>query len=61
MTQAGQTQPLRYPDDIYLNTVRPVDRVRIANAPMVFVGYGVTRRSAAGTISRASTFAARSP
>ena len=27
--------------DIYLNTVRPVDRVRIADAPMVFVGYGV--------------------
>jgi Zn-dependent M28 family amino/carboxypeptidase len=42
VTQAGQTVPLRDPDDVYLNTVRPVDRVRIANAPMVFVGYGVT-------------------
>jgi len=41
VTQAGQTLPLRDPDDVYLNTVRPVDRVRIANAPMVFVGYGV--------------------
>ena len=41
VTQGGQTQPLRFPDDIYLGTVRPVDRVRIANAPMVFVGYGV--------------------
>jgi Zn-dependent M28 family amino/carboxypeptidase len=40
--QAGQTVPLRFPDDIYLGTVRAVDRVRIANAPMVFVGYGVT-------------------
>ena len=40
--QAGQTVRLRFPDDIYLGTVRPVDRVRIANAPMVFVGYGVT-------------------
>ena len=40
--QAGQTVPLKFPDDIYLGTVRPVDRVRIANAPMVFVGYGVT-------------------
>ncbi len=28
-------------DGIYVNTVRPVDRVAIANAPMVFVGYGV--------------------
>jgi Zn-dependent M28 family amino/carboxypeptidase len=42
VTQAGQTLPLKFPDDIYLGTVRPVDRVRIANAPMVFVGYGVT-------------------
>jgi Zn-dependent M28 family amino/carboxypeptidase len=42
VTQAGQTVPLDYPDDIYLGTVRPVDRIRIANAPMVFVGYGVT-------------------
>jgi Zn-dependent M28 family amino/carboxypeptidase len=41
VTQAGQTVPLKFPDDIYLGTVRPVDRVRIANAPMVFVGYGV--------------------
>ncbi len=28
--------------DIYLSTVRPVDRATIASAPMVFVGYGVT-------------------
>ena len=28
--------------DVYVSTVRPVDRVAIANAPMVFVGYGVT-------------------
>ena len=34
--------PLRFPDDVYLGTVRPVDQVRIENAPMVFVGYGVT-------------------
>src|ERR1044071_9044424 len=40
--QAGQTIALKDPDDIYLGTVRPVDRVRIANAPMVFVGYGVS-------------------
>jgi Zn-dependent M28 family amino/carboxypeptidase len=42
VTQTGQTVPLHFPDDIYLGTVRPVDRVHIANAPMVFVGYGVT-------------------
>jgi Zn-dependent M28 family amino/carboxypeptidase len=41
VNQGGQTLALRFPDDIYLGTVRPVDRVRIANAPMVFVGYGV--------------------
>ncbi len=28
--------------DLYLSTVRGVDRVAIANAPMVFVGYGVS-------------------
>ena len=28
--------------DVYLSTVRPVDRVTIANAPMVFVGFGVS-------------------
>jgi Zn-dependent M28 family amino/carboxypeptidase len=42
VSQGGQTLPLNFPDDIYLGTVRPVDRVAIANAPMVFVGYGVT-------------------
>jgi Zn-dependent M28 family amino/carboxypeptidase len=42
VSQAGQTIPLNFPDDVYLGTVRPVDRVRIENAPMVFVGYGVT-------------------
>ena len=42
VTQAGQTVELRDPEDVYLNTVRPVDQVRIANAPIVFVGYGVT-------------------
>jgi len=42
VSQAGGTVPLKFPDDIYLGTVRPVDRVKIENAPMVFVGYGVT-------------------
>jgi Zn-dependent M28 family amino/carboxypeptidase len=42
VTQSGQTLPLNFPDDVYLGTRQPVDRVRIDNAPMVFVGYGVT-------------------
>jgi Zn-dependent M28 family amino/carboxypeptidase len=42
VTQGGQTLPLKFPDDVYLGTRQPVDRVRIENAPMVFVGYGVT-------------------
>lgn len=40
--QAGRTRALRFPEDVYLSTVRAVDHARIANAPMVFVGYGVT-------------------
>ena len=39
--QGSETTALRFPDDIYLSTVRAVDRARIADAPMVFVGYGV--------------------
>jgi hypothetical protein len=42
VSQSGAAVPLRFPDDIYLGTTRAVDRVAIANAPMVFVGYGVT-------------------
>jgi len=42
VVQGGQTLPLKFPDDIYLGTTRAVDRVAIASAPMVFVGYGVT-------------------
>src|SRR4051794_41058887 len=42
VAQGGQSQSLRFPEDIYAGTVRAVDQVRIVNAPMVFVGYGVT-------------------
>jgi len=42
VSQGGQTTPLRFPDDVYLGTTRAVDRVKIENAPIVFVGYGVT-------------------
>jgi Zn-dependent M28 family amino/carboxypeptidase len=41
VSQKGKTLPLHFPDDIYLSTVRAVDQAKIANAPMVFVGYGV--------------------
>ena len=37
----GKTTALRFPDDIYLSTVRRSTVRAIANAPMVFVGYGV--------------------
>ena len=40
--QAGATMPLRFPEDIYLSTVRDVSQAQIDNAPMVFVGFGVT-------------------
>ena len=38
----GANVPLHSPADIYVSTVRETDRVAIADAPMVFVGYGVT-------------------
>ena len=39
--QGGKQRQLRVPEDVYLSTVRDVTRAQIANAPMVFVGYGV--------------------
>ncbi|RIX32707.1 M28 family metallopeptidase [Sphingomonas edaphi] len=47
-TQLGQGNfsadrtPLAFGKDVYASTVRPVDRVTIDRAPMVFVGYGVS-------------------
>ncbi len=57
---SGAAMPFTQGKDIYVNTVRPVDRVAIADAPLVFVGYGVTAPSGSGTISRASICTARS-
>ena len=37
----GQILNLQSPRDLYVSTVRETDRIRIQNAPMVFVGYGV--------------------
>ena len=39
--QGGQTVPLGFPDDVYFTTVRDTDAATVANAPIVFVGYGV--------------------
>jgi len=41
-TVTAGTRTLMQSRDVYLSTVRGVDRVAIASAPMVFVGYGVT-------------------
>jgi Zn-dependent M28 family amino/carboxypeptidase len=38
----GGTTALRFPEDVYLSTVRETERARIEGAPMVFVGYGVS-------------------
>ena len=38
----GKERPLTQSSDVYVSTVRNVDRVSIKAAPMVFVGYGVT-------------------
>ncbi|UAK26593.1 M20/M25/M40 family metallo-hydrolase [Sphingomonas nostoxanthinifaciens] len=37
----GKAMPLAQRSDIYVSTMRPVDRIAIQHAPMVFVGYGV--------------------
>jgi len=42
IAQGANSTNLRFPDDIYLSTVRPVEQARIDKAPMVFVGYGVS-------------------
>lgn len=38
----GQSHALTQGDEIYLNTVRNADRILVRDAPLVFVGYGVT-------------------
>ena len=37
-------EPLVFGKDIYGSSLRPIDRVAIADAPMVFVGYGVSAK-----------------
>jgi len=38
----GAATPLAYGTDIYVSTLQPKDQAVVANAPLVFVGYGVT-------------------
>jgi Zn-dependent M28 family amino/carboxypeptidase len=38
---AGQAVPLAQKQQVYVSSLRPVDRVQIQAAPLVFVGYGV--------------------
>ena len=40
LRQDGTATPLRFPEDVYLSTVRDTERAQIAAAPVVFVGYG---------------------
>ncbi|MDP3855113.1 M28 family metallopeptidase [Phenylobacterium sp.] len=42
LSQDGAARPLVRAKDISVTTMRPVDRVAIKDAPLVFVGYGVT-------------------
>lgn len=42
MTVKGKVEPLVYGQDINALTLRPVDHVSIKDAPLVFVGYGVS-------------------
>ncbi len=41
-TYGGQTHELTQTQEITVRAQQPVDRVQVANAPLVFVGYGVT-------------------
>ena len=41
LRQGGQTTNWSFPGDVYFTTVRDTDAAKIANAPIVFVGYGV--------------------
>jgi len=41
-TARGKDRALTQSTDIYVSTVRKVDRISIKSAPMVFVGYGVS-------------------
>jgi Zn-dependent M28 family amino/carboxypeptidase len=42
LTSGGETRDLVQAKDVMLSTLRPIPRVRIDKAPLVFVGYGVT-------------------
>lgn len=42
VTLGGAAQPLLNGDDVVLQSLSPVDRIDVVDAPLVFVGYGIT-------------------
>ena len=42
VAQNGAATPWTFGKQVYLSTLQPKDKVAVANAPMVFVGYGVS-------------------
>ncbi len=42
VTLGGAVQPLLNGDDVVLQSLSPVDRIDVVDAPLVFVGYGIT-------------------
>ncbi|MEC3911693.1 M28 family metallopeptidase [Sphingobium sp. CR2-8] len=42
IAQNGAATPWTFGNQVYLSTLQPKDKVAVANAPLVFVGYGVS-------------------
>ncbi|MET0405816.1 MAG: M28 family metallopeptidase [Cystobacter sp.] len=42
LSSGDKSIPLRQGEDVRVHTLRPVDRVKITKAPLVFVGYGIS-------------------
>ena len=42
VAQGGKVTPWRFGQQVYLSTLQPKDHVAVADAPLVFVGYGVS-------------------
>lgn len=42
IAQGGKATPWAFGKDVYLSTLQPKDQVSVADAPLVFVGYGVS-------------------
>ncbi len=42
VVQGGKVTPWTFGKEVYLSTLQPKDKVRVADAPLVFVGHGVS-------------------